>query len=101
MRILYPDLVYGAIASSAVTHATISYWEYYDLIRNHTNPDCRVAIEHAIHAVDGMLAAGGIIRLWVKSLFGLLKLQDDRDFASVLAVRIFSGLLDFCCVIPL
>jgi hypothetical protein len=86
MRVLYPNLVFGAIASSAVTHSQISYWEYYDLIRKYMQPDCRVALELSIRTVDRLLATGGILRHWIKGLFGLSELKDDRDFASVLRV---------------
>ncbi|KIJ27686.1 hypothetical protein M422DRAFT_71572 [Sphaerobolus stellatus SS14] len=36
MKVTYPNLVYGAIASSGVTHAAVNLWEYYDVIRNAT-----------------------------------------------------------------
>ena len=87
MRVLYPELVFGAIASSAVTHATLSYWEYFDLIRNYTEPDCRAAIERSVKTVDHLLV-GHATGQWVKALFGLRDLKSDQDFASVLTVRI-------------
>lgn len=86
MRVLYPDIVAGSIASSAVVHATISYWEYYDLIRNYTPVACRDAIENTVKTVDWMLDFSVFTRAWVKRLFGLEGLQDDADFGSVLSV---------------
>ena len=85
MRVLYPDLVFGAIASSAVTHAALVYWEYFDLIRNYTEPHCRGAIEHTVATVDRLLGSR-VTRNWVKHLFGLGKLDSDQDFVSVLHV---------------
>ncbi|KAI0247487.1 serine carboxypeptidase S28-domain-containing protein [Lactifluus subvellereus] len=38
MRVLYPDLVFGAIASSAVTRDVLTNWEYMDVIRLATDP---------------------------------------------------------------
>jgi len=83
MRVLYPSLVFGAIASSAVTHAQISFPEYYDLIRNYTAPDCREALESSVKLVDHLLSMD-LTRGLIKSLFGLRELKDDRDFVSVL-----------------
>jgi hypothetical protein len=85
MRVLYPSLVFGAIASSAVTHAQILFPEYYDLIRNYTAPDCRDALEQSVKIVDHLLSMD-LTRGPVKSLFGLHELQDDHDFVSVLHV---------------
>ncbi|KAF8586289.1 peptidase S28 [Ramaria rubella] len=83
MRVLYPSLVFGSIASSAVTHAALYNWEYTDLIRNYTDPACREAIDYSIGAVDRLLSRD-LTRIWVKSLFGLRGLRQDQDFASIL-----------------
>ncbi|GJJ13198.1 hypothetical protein Clacol_007449 [Clathrus columnatus] len=85
MRVLYPEITFGAIASSAVVHAAVSYWEYYDLIRNYTSISCRDAIENTVKTVDFLLDLSKPTRTWVKHLFGLVGLQDDADFASVLS----------------
>ncbi|KAF8505248.1 serine carboxypeptidase S28-domain-containing protein [Hysterangium stoloniferum] len=83
MRVVYPSLVFGAIASSAVTHAQIPFPEYYDLIRNYTEPDCREALEKSVKTVDHLLSMD-LTRGLIKSLFGLHGLKDDHDFVSVL-----------------
>lgn len=88
MRVLHPDIVFASIASSAVTHATVSYWEYYDLIRNYTPTACRDAIESTVQTVDFLLDLSAFTRKWVKQLFGLAGLQDDADFGSVLSASI-------------
>lgn len=83
MKILYPDLVYGAIASSGVTHATLSNWEYYEIIRNAANHTCARQLEHATLAIDALLGVPYAKR-YLKSLFGLEDLAHDDDFISVL-----------------
>jgi hypothetical protein len=85
MRILYPDLVYGAIASSAVTHATIVNWEYMEIIRRAAPPRCSAQLENTIRTIDGILSSGRLSRP-LKMLFGLGELRHDDDFASVLEV---------------
>ncbi|KAH8835052.1 peptidase S28 [Flagelloscypha sp. PMI_526] len=83
MRILHPDIVYGAIASSAVTHAAIDNWEYMDVIRRAADPLCSAHIEGSIKTIDGLLANGHTAFI-IKSLFGLEKLSHNDDFASIL-----------------
>lgn len=83
MKVLYPDLVYGAIASSGVTHAALSNWEYYEIIRNAADPTCARQLEHATLAVDALLSVPYVKR-YIKSLFGLEDLAHDDDFISVL-----------------
>ncbi|KAL4062844.1 serine carboxypeptidase S28-domain-containing protein [Scleroderma citrinum] len=85
MKILYPELVFGAIASSAVTHATLSNWEYHDIIRQAADPRCSANIENTIQIVDQLLGVPYIKPL-IKRLFGLQDLEHDDDFASVLEI---------------
>ncbi|KAF8214964.1 serine carboxypeptidase S28-domain-containing protein [Mycena galopus ATCC 62051] len=84
MKILYPDLVYGAIASSGVTHAAIINWEYMEIIRNASDPVCSGHLENSIKTIDTLLSnrrlAGPL-----KSLFGLSDLRHNDDFASVIS----------------
>ena len=84
MRVLYPDIVFGAIASSAVTHATIDNWEYMDIIRTAAPKECSDRLISSIARVDNLLA-----RPWfrgpLKRLFGLGGLTHDDDFASTLS----------------
>ncbi|KAF8316052.1 hypothetical protein DL93DRAFT_2193817 [Clavulina sp. PMI_390] len=83
MRVLYPHLVHGAIASSAVTHAAIDYWEYHDHIRLTASPTCVANLESAISHIDSLLSLP-LLNPAIKALFGLSHLSDE-DFASVLA----------------
>ncbi|KAH7909806.1 serine carboxypeptidase S28-domain-containing protein, partial [Hygrophoropsis aurantiaca] len=83
MRILYPDLVFGAIASSGVTHASLENWEYMEIIRTAADPTCSSHLENAIATIDTLLTVPHL-RSAVKSLFGLGGLEHDEDFASLL-----------------
>ncbi|KAG6332495.1 hypothetical protein ID866_6597 [Astraeus odoratus] len=83
MKMLYPELVFGAIASSAVTHATLSNWEYYDIIRQAADRNCSAHIENAVKTVDGLLEVP-FLKPYIKALFGLQHLIHDDDFMSVL-----------------
>ncbi|PSR83862.1 hypothetical protein PHLCEN_2v5571 [Hermanssonia centrifuga] len=83
MRVLYPDLVFGAIASSAVTHASIENWEYMEIIRNAADPKCSAHLEKSIKTIDSLLAVPRLKRQ-LKGLFGLADLEHDEDFASLI-----------------
>jgi len=109
MRVLYPDLVFGAIASSgahchflcpltynlslnwtllgrsAVTHAALTNWEYMDVIRLAAEPKCSSNLVKSIATVDRLLKVS-YLRGPLKKLFGLGGLESDQDFVSVLAV---------------
>ncbi|KZV92275.1 hypothetical protein EXIGLDRAFT_769142 [Exidia glandulosa HHB12029] len=83
MRVLYPDLTFGAMASSAVTHATVVYWEYLEVIRLNAPQDCVARIQSTIELVDRILDVP-FLRKPLKGLFGLADLEHDDDFVSVL-----------------
>ena len=92
MRVLYPDIVYGAIASSGVTHATVVDWRYPDLIRQYAAPACVARIEKAITEVDSLLASNKTSGA-IKAVFGLSGISYNPDFASLLSVRARAGRL--------
>jgi len=75
--------VYGAIASSGVTHATLENWEYMEIIRKAADPKCSSHIENSISTIDTILAIPQL-KTVLKGLFGLADLQHDEDFVSVL-----------------
>lgn len=83
MRVQYPDLVWGAIASSAVTHAQIDFPQYFDPIQQYGPPECIAAIESSVKAIDAILDLPGPAGKFLKRMFGLEELEDD-DFADVL-----------------
>ncbi|KAG5219368.1 extracellular serine carboxypeptidase [Salix suchowensis] len=83
MKILYPDLVFGAIASSGVTHAALSNWQYMDIIRRAADPTCMRNIEQSIRIIDTILNTRVFARP-LKGLFGLADLDHDVDFVSTI-----------------
>ncbi|KAJ2986041.1 hypothetical protein NUW54_g9926 [Trametes sanguinea] len=83
MKILYPDIVYGAIASSGVTHASIENWEYMEIIRRAAEPKCSNHIESSITIIDALLDVP-VTRTPLKALFGLAALKHDEDFVALL-----------------
>ncbi|KAH9850108.1 peptidase S28 [Lenzites betulinus] len=84
MKVLYPDLVYGAIASSGVTHAALELWEYSDTVRRAADPKCAQNLESSFQVVDALLDVPAT-RTAIKALFGLAKLKHDDDFASLIS----------------
>ncbi|KZT61024.1 hypothetical protein CALCODRAFT_491674 [Calocera cornea HHB12733] len=82
MRLLYPDLVWAAIASSAVTNAEINNYEYFEIIADYADPHCISTLRHAIAAIDSSLSSPWRAP-FIKSLFGLSPLS-NADFAAVL-----------------
>ncbi|KAI0769022.1 peptidase S28 [Trametes elegans] len=83
MRVLYPDLVFGAIASSGVTHADIENWEYMEIIRRAADPECSRNLQQSIELIDTLLDIP-LTRTPIKALFGLAGLEHDEDFVSLL-----------------
>ena len=87
MRVLYPELVYGAISSSGVTHATVVDWRYFDIIRQYAPAACTSQIVKAIDEIDRLLLGKNQTRNAIKAVFGLNGISYDPDFASLLTVR--------------
>ena len=83
MRVKYPELTYGAISSSGVTHASIELWQYFDVVRKAT-PSCSSVLVDATLSINIALSRPDL-NTPLKQLFGLEALADD-DFASVLTV---------------
>ena len=87
MRVLYPDIVFGSISSSGVTHATVVDWRYFDIIRQYAPQDCVARIEKTVDEVDALLTRNNSTRNAIKAAFGLSGVSYDPDFASLLTVR--------------
>ncbi|KAI0245330.1 serine carboxypeptidase S28-domain-containing protein [Lactifluus subvellereus] len=85
VRVLYPNLVFGAIASSAVTRAVLTNWEYMDVIRLAADPKCSSNLMNTITIVDSLLKFSPL-RGRLKNLLDLSELESDKDFVSVLTV---------------
>ncbi|EKM49563.1 uncharacterized protein PHACADRAFT_265104 [Phanerochaete carnosa HHB-10118-sp] len=89
MKMLYPELVYGAIASSAVTHASLENWEYMEIVRDAADPKCSQHLENAIETIDSILTRGDdtiskVMKNRLKALFGLQDLEHDEDFVALI-----------------
>ena len=97
-RVLHPDLVYGALSSSGVIHATIELPEYMEVIRNAAPVDCSKGIESSIAVIDHILLHNTLLRKPLKALFGLADLEHEDDFVSLIAVsethRLCKGIVD-------
>lgn len=69
----------------AVTHASITNWEYMDVIRIYADPKCSTRLESSIKTID-LILDGRIFAPRIKALFGLAGLKHDEDFVAVLEV---------------
>ncbi|KAK3985661.1 putative serine protease EDA2 [Cladorrhinum sp. PSN332] len=93
LRKLYPDVYWGAIASSGVPEAIYDYWEYYEAARIYAPQDCVVATQKLTHMVDNILLLKNktntpdtVQRL--KTAFGLVNLTRNDDFANTISYGI-------------
>jgi len=82
MRLLYPDIVWGAIASSAVTNAEINNYEYFEIIADYAEPHCIDTLRHAVSFIDSYLSSAWLAPV-IKHLFGLGPLSNE-DFAQAI-----------------
>lgn len=108
MRKLYPDITYGAIASSgecpcnlaphlvlksarisAITHATVDYSDYWEAIMRNADPICVEHIASAIKTIDKIIDTP-LMFTPLKALFGLKYLKHEDDFASVITKPLFA-----------
>ncbi|WRT69169.1 uncharacterized protein IL334_006153 [Kwoniella shivajii] len=85
MRKEYPHLVWGAIASSAVTHAQIDFPQYYDPIQRYAPEECISILQKDIITIDHLLDQPEPVPKWLKGLFGLEELVSNEDFADVIS----------------
>lgn len=85
MRVQYPHLVWGAIASSAVTHAQIFFPEYNDAIIKYAPEECIETLMSAVEVIDKLLDLPEPVPSFVKGLFGLEGLKDHADFGEIIA----------------
>ncbi|KAK5006858.1 hypothetical protein LTR28_005996, partial [Elasticomyces elasticus] len=87
LRVLYPDVFWGAISSSGVVEAIWDYWAYYEPVAEYGPPDCIATQKTLTHVVDNILIGKhqSDLTLQLKTAFGFQDLEHDADFASVLA----------------
>lgn len=85
MRTLYPDIAYGAIASSGVIHAQLDSWQYFEPIRQNGPPACIEALMRTVSQIDHILINGTHKdKHALKSQFGLQGISSDADFTNIL-----------------
>lgn len=84
LRVTYPDVFFGSIASSAVTEAIIDYWEYFEPIRRHAPQECVHTIETFTGIVDNLMPNASAFGK-LEALFGLEDISYADDFADVLS----------------
>lgn len=83
MRQQYPDLIFGAVAGSAVTEAIDEFSSYYEAFQKYyKNQDCVSELQDAIKVIDTWLDDEKLAPA-LKSLFGAATLKND-DFAYFL-----------------
>lgn len=73
--------------SLAVTHAAITNWEYMDIIRRYAEPKCSEHLQKSIETIDKILDTR-VLATPLKALFGVHGLRSDKDFASLIEVRL-------------
>ncbi|GAA5967319.1 hypothetical protein JCM3765_005600 [Sporobolomyces pararoseus] len=90
-RKLYPEVWWGAIASSAVTTAIVDYWEYYVPIQEHAPKQCIEQLQNHTTTIDSILAVkNSFLTSSLKAYFGLPNVTNDADFVNALTVPLGS-----------
>ena len=86
LRVLYPDVFFGAISSSGVTNAIVDYWEYWEAIRLYGPKDCIKFQQDLVELADDILLDPKKRHLIpaLKDVFGLSNVTHDADFAATL-----------------
>jgi len=87
LRVLYPNVFWGAISSSGVTKAIYDYWEYYDPVVQNAPQDCIATQKTFTHIVDNILIGTNENELTtqLKITFGMPNVTYNNDFANQLA----------------
>ncbi|KAK7690876.1 hypothetical protein QCA50_005978 [Cerrena zonata] len=84
MKVLYPDIVFGAIASSGVTFATIDNWQYYDIIRRFADQDCIKQVETTVLELDKLLSSNST-RSLIQGFFGVPNITHVEDVGNLIS----------------
>ncbi|KAF1352751.1 hypothetical protein EJ07DRAFT_135933 [Lizonia empirigonia] len=85
LRVTYPETFWGAISSSGVTVAIYDFWQYFEPIRLFGPPDCIKNTQTLIDVIDKHLLGNDTANIQaLKTVFGLGKITDNRDFANQL-----------------
>ncbi|CAL3970769.1 unnamed protein product [Diplocarpon coronariae] len=91
-RKLYPDVFWGAIATSAVTYATQDNWAYWEPIRTYADQKCMAHHQKITKIVDNILLGkkDPATTAKLKRAFGLQGLTHDDDFAYIISVALLT-----------
>ncbi|KAI2603632.1 peptidase S28 [Hypoxylon sp. NC1633] len=86
LRVLYPDVYYGAISSSGVPEAIYDYYQYFEAAAVYGPPACVETTQKLTHIIDNILIgkAGTDYVAQLKAVFGLPNVTYDNDFASAI-----------------
>ncbi|XP_058805527.1 putative serine protease K12H4.7 isoform X2 [Phymastichus coffea] len=98
IRIKYPHLIQGAVASSAPLYAKTEFHEYYELVTTSLkryDADCPTQVQRAFETVEEILASEGGAEK-IQSIFNLckapnIKSDDDIGFLMNFLSEIFAG----------
>ncbi|KAK4495861.1 hypothetical protein PRZ48_013129 [Zasmidium cellare] len=84
-RIQYPDVYWGAIASSAVTVPKVDYWEWWDTIRQDSPPACVAPVQKIINVADTILLGENQTQIeQLKHVFDQDPALNNTEFAALL-----------------
>ena len=91
LRVEYPDVFWGAIASSGVTKAIYDYWEYFEPVRKGAPQRCVKTTQTLVDVIDQISVVQKDEKMMtaLKELFGLGGISNMADFANVLASGIY------------
>jgi pimeloyl-ACP methyl ester carboxylesterase len=84
-RLTHPELVVGALASSAPVQAKNAFEEYDGHVTQVVGPVCAAALRKVVAASEAAFAAGGDSFRQFKALFNGEDVLEDRDFLYMLA----------------
>ncbi|KAH7032739.1 peptidase S28 [Microdochium trichocladiopsis] len=91
LRMVYPDVYYGAISSSGVPEAIWDYWQYFEAARIYAPGECSITTQKLQNAVDNILIKqkGTKYPAQLKQAFGYSGTANDLNFAGVLSTGIY------------
>lgn len=83
LRVTYPDVFWGAIASSGVTEAIWDYWQYYSIHAEFAPKKCVSTVQKLTNVVDNILSKHKDTIPQLKAAFNLANVTHDDDFANI------------------
>lgn len=92
LRVVYPEVFFGAISSSGVPQAIWDYWEYFEAARLYGPEVCSETTGKLTHVVDNILLKeeNSEYVSQLKNLFGYADTVANPDFASLINSGIYS-----------